>query len=111
MPSTARQIAKINQIKYHKNKLTTDFAYNLKLGKLYLSGLLSKFDGSVILSLAAYNAGPARVYNWIKRNGDPRSKDVDTIDWVELIPYKETRNYIQRVIENYNVYKVLLDKQ
>ncbi len=111
MPSTARQIAKINKIKYHKNKLTTNSAYNLKLGKIYLSGLLSKFDSSLVLSLAAYNAGPARVYNWIKRNGDPRSKDVDTIDWVELIPYKETRNYIQRVIENYNVYKVLLDKQ
>ena len=108
MPSTAKQVAKTYRMPYRKHKLTTDISYNLKLGQKYLSSLLKQFNGSHILSLAAYNAGPSRVNSWIKRNGDPRSIDVDVIDWIEMIPFKETRNYVQRVIENYNVYRTYL---
>ena len=109
MPRTARRIAKNNNIPYDRYKLTKDYKYNLKLGKIYLTGLLNQYNGSLILSLAAYNAGPGRINSWIKINGDPRSKNIDKIDWVEMIPYKETRNYVQRVIENYNVYKEILE--
>jgi soluble lytic murein transglycosylase len=108
MPSTARLIAKKYKMPFHRHKLTTDISYNLKLGRKYLSGLLNQFNGSHILSLAAYNAGPSRVNSWIKRNGDPRSSEVDMIDWIEMIPFKETRNYVQRVTENYNVYREYL---
>ena len=108
MPSTARLIAKKYKMPFHRHKLTTDISYNLKLGRKYLSGLLNQFNGSHILSLAAYNAGPSRVNSWIKRNGDPRNIDVDVIDWIEMIPFKETRNYVQRVTENYNVYREYL---
>ena len=105
MPATARRIAKMNKIPYSKEKLTTDVEYNLKFGQIYLAGLLSQYERSHVLSLAAYNAGPARANRWIKRNGDPREINVDQIDWVEMIPFKETRNYVQRVIENFNVYQ------
>ena len=111
MPSTAKRIAKKYKIAYSKHKLTSDADYNLKFGKTYLSGLLNKYDGSHTLSLAAYNAGPSRANAWIKRNGDPRSADVDVIDWIEMIPFKETRNYVQRVIENYNVYRKYLSSK
>ncbi len=110
MPTTAKRIAKKYKIPYHKHNLTTDINYNLKLGQIYLSGLLNQFNGSRILSLTAYNAGPSRANTWIKRNGDPRNIGVDEIDWVEMIPFKETRNYVQRVIENFNVYRTYLNK-
>ena len=90
---------------YVLKKLTNDKAYNLQIGQAYLSELLGTFDNSYILTLAAYNAGPARVRRWIKANGDPRDPIVDPIDWIELIPLDETRNYVQRVIENLHVYR------
>ena len=105
MPSTAKRVARKFKKPYRKHKLTSDINYNLELGQNYLSGLLKQFKGSHILALAAYNAGPSRAKSWIKRNGDPRIFDVDKIDWVEMVPFKETRNYVQRVIENYNVYR------
>ena len=105
MPTTAKRIARKFKKPYRKHKLTTDINYNLELGQNYLSGLLKQFRGSHILALAAYNAGPSRAKSWIKRNGDPRIFDVDKIDWVEMVPFKETRNYVQRVIGNYNVYR------
>ena len=85
-------------------KLTEDKAYNLKLPGLCRRAL-REFDHSYVLTLAAYNAGPARVRRWIKTNGDPRDPMVDPIDWIELIPFGETRNYVQRVIENLHVYR------
>jgi len=105
MPATASRVAKKNRLRYVRQKLTEDEAYNLRIGQAYLADLLQKFNNSYILSLAAYNAGPARVQRWIKANGDPRDPTVDPIDWVEMIPFDETRNYVQRVIENLHVYR------
>ena len=108
MPATAKRIAKQVGLHYAKSKLIDDPDFNMKLGQSYLSGLLESFDGSYILSLAAYNAGPRRAKAWIKANGAPNDQEVDAIDWVESIPFDETRNYIQRVMENLQVYRALL---
>jgi soluble lytic murein transglycosylase len=89
-------------------RLTTDVRYNLTLGREYFSGLLDDFSGSYVLAVAAYNAGPARVHEWIQNFGDPRAKNVDVIDWVEAIPVSETRNYVQRVLENLQIYRFRL---
>ncbi|MEE8517070.1 MAG: lytic transglycosylase domain-containing protein [Alphaproteobacteria bacterium] len=105
IPSTARKVARRLGIGYSRNRLTTDPEYNLTLGAAYLAEMIARFKGSYVLALAAYNAGPARVRKWLKVNGDPRSSQVDVIDWIELIPFNETRNYVQRVLENLQVYR------
>lgn len=105
MPSTAKSTAKKLGIKYNKNKLITDIEYNLYLGSKYLYSLMNYYEGSTILAIASYNAGPTNVNRWIKLHGDPRDKGVDLINWIELIPFTETRNYVQRVVENYIVYQ------
>ncbi|VAV95429.1 Soluble lytic murein transglycosylase precursor [hydrothermal vent metagenome] len=110
MPRTAKSTAKNQNKAYRKNWLTTDPIYNLDLGSAHLQELLDEFDGSYIMSAAAYNAGRSRVKKWIKDYGDPR-KDVDPIDWVESIPFSETRNYVQRVLENVQVYRNRLSGQ
>ncbi len=88
--------------------LTLDPGYNMRLGTTYLHDLLDQFGGAAPLAVAAYNAGPARVTEWLAANGDPRagtkSGGIDMVDWIELIPFSETRNYVQRVIENQVVY-------
>ncbi|MBL94908.1 MAG: Soluble lytic murein transglycosylase [Alphaproteobacteria bacterium MarineAlpha3_Bin5] len=108
MPNTAKRTVKRLGLKYSKSRLLTDPNYNIKIGKTFLLTLMQQFKGSHILSLAAYNAGNSRVKRWIHENGDPRDPLVDSIDWVELIPIKETRNYIQRVLENLQVYRHIL---
>jgi len=105
LPRTARKVAMRLGIPFSRRRLVTDGAYNLTLGQAYLSGLVEEFKGSYVLALAAYNAGPNRARQWLKRNGDLRKADVDSIDWVEMIPFNETRNYIQRVLENLQVYR------
>jgi soluble lytic murein transglycosylase len=105
MPRTAKQIAKKLQLPYSDAKLTKDPGFNVKLGRAYLGGLLDGFDGSYILAVASYNAGPARVQSWMSEYGDPRDRGVDAIDWIETIPFSETRNYVQRVLENLQVYR------
>ena len=101
-------VAKQIGISFSKKRLRSDPAYNLKLGRHYLEGLLGKFDGSYIMAIAGYNAGPSRVRHWVKEFGDPRSEEVTAIDWVEMIPFDETRNYVQRVLENLEVYRARL---
>lgn len=108
LPATARDVAKQINVNYSKAKLKSDPDYNLKLGRAYLSGLLKSYDGSYVLALAAYNAGPARVRGWINDFGDPRDPHVDAIDWIEMIPTPETRNYVQRVLEGLQVYRLRL---
>ncbi|UVC10552.1 lytic transglycosylase domain-containing protein [Rhizobium sp. TH2] len=111
LPSTAKRVAKQYQMAYADEKLTEDPAFNATLGSHYLGEQISKFDGSLIMTFAAYNAGPSRVTQWIRRYGDPRGKDIDVaVDWVESIPFTETRDYVQRVMENYQVYKLLLSE-
>ena len=110
MPNTAKITAKNIGVKYDKKKLLNDTEYNLLIGSNYLSSLINYYKGSIVLAIAGYNAGPTNVNKWIKIYGDPRDKSINFIDWIESIPFKETRNYVQRVIENYVVYqKVILD--
>lgn len=105
MPSTAKLVARSLGIKYQPKKLTTDASYNTKLGVAHLDQLLNDYSGSYIMTAAAYNAGPGRVSSWMNEFGDPRSAATDVIDWIEQIPFTETRNYVQRVIENTQVYR------
>ena len=105
MPRTALKVAKRLRLPFSRRRLVTDAVYNLTLGQAYLAELLDNYKGSYVLALAAYNAGSSRVRRWLRRNGDLRSKDVDSIDWVERIPIGETRNYVQRVLENLQVYR------
>jgi len=103
--STAKYTARKHRIPYSRSKLTADRDYSAKLGAHHLHDLLDMFDGSYILAAAAYNAGPHRSKTWIKAYGDPRTGEIDPIDWVESIPFSETRNYVQRVMENMQVYR------
>lgn len=108
MPATARHVSKDLKIAYGKQRLTADPAYNMRLGSHYLKKQIDAFDGSYVLAVAAYNAGPHRVRRWLKERGDPRAPDVDMIDWIERIPFAETRNYVQRVLESLHVYRLRL---
>jgi soluble lytic murein transglycosylase len=111
LPATAKKVAQKYQLAYAEDKLIDDPAFNATLGSHYLGEQISKFNGSYILTFAAYNAGPGRIPQWIKRYGDPRGKDIDSVvDWVESIPFQETRDYVQKVMENYQVYKALLNE-
>jgi soluble lytic murein transglycosylase len=97
---------------YAEEKLIDDPAFNATLGSHYLGEQIDKFNGSYIMTFAAYNAGPSRIPQWIKRYGDPRGKKIDdVVDWIESIPFQETRNYVQRVMENFQVYKSLLGEE
>jgi soluble lytic murein transglycosylase len=107
MPYTAKLIAKQAKLPYSKNKLKNP-DYNIKLGSYYLAGLLEEYEGSYPFVLAAYNAGPKRVKYWKKINGNPQKGKIDYVNWIELVKFKETRNYIQRVLENVNVYRYML---
>jgi soluble lytic murein transglycosylase len=105
MPGTARRTAERYGVKYEANRLLGDPVYSAKLGAAHLGELMNDWSGSYALAFAAYNAGPGHVRRWIQRFGDPRRSDVDAIDWVEQIPFPETRNYVQRVMENLLVYR------
>jgi soluble lytic murein transglycosylase len=111
MPYTAKLVSKQAKLPYSKSRLTTDPEYNINLGSHYIAGLILQYDGAYPFATAAYNAGPKRVKYWKKINKDPQKNEVDFVDWVELIKFKETRNYVQRVMENYNVYRYILEKK
>ena len=111
MPYTAKLVAKQAKLPYSKSRLTSDPEYNINLGSHYIAGLILQYDGAYPFATAAYNAGPKRVKYWKKINKDPQKKQIDYVDWVELIKFKETRNYVQRVMENYNVYRYILEKK
>ncbi len=107
MPGTARETsAKVGQ-GYDVSRLITDTDYNILLGSTYFANLLDRYGGNHVLAVAAYNAGPGNVNKWLAANGDPRQPGVDVVEWVEAIPFFETRNYVQRVLENAVVYDTL----
>jgi soluble lytic murein transglycosylase len=103
--STAKRTAERIGLDFDPEKLTNDAAFNAKLGAAHLGELLAEEKGCPILVFAAYNAGGHRVKQWIEAYGDPRSPNVDPVDWVERIPFSETRNYVQRVMENLTIYQ------
>jgi len=108
MPATARQVAGEIGLEYSRDRLTSDWRYNAALGTAYLGGLIEVYEGSYILAFAAYNAGPHRVDQWIEQYGDPRDPLTSVVDWVEHIPFRETRNYVMRVAESLHVYRARL---
>ena len=110
MPGTAREVAGKIGLSYDAGSLTTDTNYNFTLGSTYFQQMLSYFGGSYPLAVAAYNAGPGNVNKWLRANGDPRNGTIEMVDWIEAIPIFETRNYVQRVLENAVVYDTLRDR-
>jgi soluble lytic murein transglycosylase len=108
IPSTAQAQARREGMTYQRAALTGDPQYNMTLGSAHLADLVDSFNGSYVLAIASYNAGSGRAREWIADWGDPRSGSVDVVDWVELIPFSETRNYVQRVTENLQVYRYRL---
>ena len=106
--STAKRTADRAGVAFDAKRLLTDAAFNAQLAARHLGELMAEQKGSYILTFAAYNAGGKRVKEWIDAHGDPRKPGVDPVDWVERIPFTETRNYVQRVIENLSVYRVRL---
>lgn len=112
LPGTAKAVAKQAGLTYSVDRLTSDAGYNATLGAAFLRDQLGRFDGSYVLTFVGYNAGAGRAREWIRRYGDPRGKDIETVvDWIESIPFPETRSYVQRVMENYQVYKMQLSGQ
>jgi soluble lytic murein transglycosylase len=105
-PAAGKHIAKRNGIAFDQKRLLNDPAYNVQLGAAELGDALEAYRGSYILTFVGYNAGRGRVRQWVERYGDPRDPDVDPVDWVERIPFSETRNYVQRVLENLQVYRL-----
>lgn len=110
MPATAKLVAReLGILSGHQTgRLTSDWKYNAKLGANYLSGLAADFNGNVVMMSAGYNAGPRRPISWMNRYGDPRAGEVDVVDWIETIPFSETRNYVMRVSESLPVYRARL---
>ena len=108
MPATAKLVARSVGVAYSKDRLTSDPAYNALLGAAHLGTLVDDFGGSYVMTFAAYNAGASRVAEWVRQHGDPRDPKVDVVNWIERIPFTETRNYVQRIMENLEVYRARL---
>ncbi|WP_339114125.1 lytic transglycosylase domain-containing protein [Thioclava sp. GXIMD2076] len=108
MPGTAKMMAAKLGVEYRPDDLTRDVTYNIQLGSEYLKGLRDDFGNSPLLVAAGYNAGPGRSRQWIEEMGDPRAPGTDVVDWVEMIPFDETRNYVMRVSESLPIYRARL---
>jgi soluble lytic murein transglycosylase len=104
MPATARETSGKIALSYRPEALNSDITYNIQLGSTYFQRMLSYYNGSYPLAVAAYNAGPGNVNKWLARNGDPRTGGIDILDWIEQIQIFETRNYVHRVLENAVMY-------
>ncbi len=111
MPATARAVAKFLEIPYSRERLVTDPAYNVRIGTAYLDELMSLFNGNTVMVSAGYNAGPGRPIRWMDKRGDPRREQIDIVDWIEHIPFDETRNYVMRVAESLPVYRARISGQ
>jgi len=110
MPRTAQKMSELLDLDYSAERLITDPAYNAWLGAKYLAEMLERYDGSLPMAAAAYNAGPSRVDEWIVMFGDPRKPGIDPVDWIEHIPFRETRNYVMRVMESLHVYRSRINR-
>ncbi len=108
MPATAREVAGGLGLDHDPARVFTDWRYNATLGSAYLARLARRFDGNVVMVSAGYNAGPGRPLRWMRERGDPRQGEIDVIDWIEHIPFRETRNYVMRVAESLPVYRARL---
>jgi len=108
-PDAGRTIAKKFSVAFDQRRLLSDVTYNAQIGTAELGDVISDYRGSYILAFASYNAGRRRVKEWIEQFGDPRDRKVDPIDWIERIPFSETRNYVQRVVENMQVYRARIE--
>lgn len=111
MPATAKAVARYIDVPYSRDRLTEEPAYNARLGTAYLDELMEIFSGNVVMVSAGYNAGPGRPIRWMKTRGDPRKGQIDIVDWIEHIPFDETRNYVMRVAESLPVYRARLTGQ
>ena len=105
MPATAASVASKLQLPFSLARLTTDGVYNMMLGRSYIETMIDDFGGSYPLAIAAYNAGPGRVRQWVRDFGDPRGHDLTMVDWIEMVPFAETRIYVKRVLENLQIYR------
>ncbi|NNE89542.1 MAG: lytic transglycosylase domain-containing protein, partial [Silicimonas sp.] len=105
MPATAKAVADYLNVPYSRQRLTSEPAYNARLGTAYLDELMEIFDGNIVMVAAGYNAGPGRPLRWMRNRGDPRQGQIDIVDWIEHIPFNETRNYVMRVAESLPVYR------
>ncbi|KAB2543659.1 tail length tape measure protein [Salipiger aestuarii] len=110
MPGTAKDVSGWLGISYSVDRLTSDPAYNATLGSTYLADLAKRFDGNIVMMAAGYNAGPGRPTRWMADYGDPRKGEIDVVDWIEMIPFNETRNYVMRVSESLPVYRARLGR-
>lgn len=108
MPGTAKHVAGGLDLPFDVDRLLDDPSYNATLGAAYLAELADRFDGNAVLMAAGYNAGPSRPIRWMEKSGDPRKGRVDVVDWIEFIPFDETRNYVMRVTESLPVYRARL---
>ncbi len=108
MPATAQNVASELGVDYAKEKLTSDWRYNAQLGTAYLARLKTQFSGNPVMISAGYNAGPGRPVRWMDVYGDPRKGEIDIVDWIEHIPFRETRNYAMRVTESLPIYRARL---
>ena len=108
MPQTARAVADYLEIRFSNDRLIADPAYNARIGTAYLDEMMALFDGNPVMVSAAYNAGPGRPLRWMRDYGDPLDGEVDVVDWIEHIPFNETRNYVMRVTESLPVYRARL---
>ncbi|MGE0629456.1 MAG: lytic transglycosylase domain-containing protein [Hyphomicrobiaceae bacterium] len=108
MPITARHVCRDYKIKCDIGRLMTDEAYNAMLGSAYIADRMEEFQGSYVLGIAGYNAGPGRACQWVRQFGNPRDTRVDVIDWIHRIPFEETRDYVQKVLSNVQVYRARL---
>ena len=111
MPATAKAVASDLDIRFESDRLLSDPAYNARLGTAYLDELMEIFEGNVVMVAAGYNAGPGRPLRWMAERGDPRRGQIDIVDWIEHIPFDETRNYVMRVTESLPIYRAQLAGQ
>jgi soluble lytic murein transglycosylase len=111
MPVTAKHVCHDYKLKCDIPRLLTDTSYNAMIASAYIADRMGEFGGSYVLTLAGYNAGPGRARQWIRQFGDPRDPKVDPIDWIEHIPFQETREYVSKVLANVQVYRARLGEK